>query len=259
MATRICLGNLSLRNNYFVCSKDCPPDPDPATPIVSNRRKAISYLDAIEMPLDTLAIYRQLNSLLSVEHLVLCVFEWAVTALRSGRHRVYLGVELLKLASLDGSDIQALMMDFLGRLDIHTKVNTHHVYLLVSELVRTDFFSIAIYMRWLIARGGLSKVCYLNEVGFFFAGTTGLYINHFFKKNISRPAHVMFACWLKSQCILFHLPFKLCETCETPYLAVALSTGVPRRDWSLPSKKCFQCAAYSVCPPPIRKWMAIQG
>lgn len=166
MATRICLGNLSLRNNYFICSKDCPPDPDPATPIVSNRRKAISYLDAIEMSLDTRVIYRQLNTLLSVEHLVLCVFEWAVTALRSGRRRVYLGAELLRLASLDGSDIQALVMDFLGRLDVHTKVNPQHVYLLVSELVRTDCFSIAIYMRWLIAKGGLSKIGSLKEVSF---------------------------------------------------------------------------------------------
>ncbi|KAF8244696.1 hypothetical protein K440DRAFT_663352 [Wilcoxina mikolae CBS 423.85] len=158
-STQLCLRNVSLRSNYF----DGLKGTSNSASVVSDRRKAVEYLDGIELPFNAHDIHQQLSFLLSAADLVPCVFEWAVTSLRTGQYRIYLGAELLRLASVDGFNIQTSVMEFLGRLDVHTKVNKDDVYLLISELVRTEYFSIAVYLRWLIAKGGLAKISYLDE------------------------------------------------------------------------------------------------
>ncbi|KAF8542225.1 hypothetical protein BDD12DRAFT_826310 [Trichophaea hybrida] len=125
-STQLCLRNVSLQNNYFDGLMDTPN----SASVVSDRRKAVEYLDGIELPFNAHDIHQQLSFLLSAADLVPCVFEWAVTSLRTGQYRIYLGAELLRLASVDGFNIQ-------------TSVNKDDVYLLISELVRTEYFSIA--------------------------------------------------------------------------------------------------------------------
>lgn len=152
--------NVSLRISYFDGLKDASKSPS----VVSDRRKAVEYLDGIELPFNAHDIYQQLSFLLSPADLVPRVFEWAVTSLRTGQYRIYLGAELLRLASVDGFNIQTSVMEFLNRLEVYTKIKKHDVYLLISELVRTEYFSIAVYLRWLIAKGGLAKINHFDEV-----------------------------------------------------------------------------------------------
>lgn len=157
-STEICLQNVTRRNNNFDGSKASSD----STSAVSARRKAVDYLDSVTLPFDAVTIFQQLNMQLNRKDIVPCIFEWSVTTLRTGPYRVYLGAELLRLASQDSLNIQVPIMEFLGRLELHTKVKEYDVYLLVSELVRTELFSIAVFMRWLIAKGGIKG---LGEVG----------------------------------------------------------------------------------------------
>lgn len=182
-----CLRNVTLRNRYFDGLEK------PAA-TVSGRQKAVAYLDNIATPFNAHAIYQQLVALLSSTELVPFILEWAVTPLRTGIHRVYIGANLLRFVALDGVQIQVAIQEFLVRLDVHTKVKKYDVYLLVAELVRTGYFSVAFYIRWLIAKGGISKVGVLDEVGatshFFVLAGPKLTKDH-------RAAHATCGCWLR--------------------------------------------------------------
>ena len=159
-ATELCMDNVTRRNQNFNGSRASHG----STSAVSARRKAVDYLDSVALPFNAAAMFQQLGKQISREEIVPCIFEWAVTSLRSGHHRVYLGAELLRLAKKDNLDIQIPIIEFLGRLDVHTKVKKHDVYLLISELARTECFSLAIYMKWLIAKGGIKGQEGLGEV-----------------------------------------------------------------------------------------------
>lgn len=160
--TKHCLDNVIRRNQNFSATGASPG----AKLAASARRKAVEYLDSAVLPFNAVAIFQQLGKQLSRKELVPCIFEWAVTSLRSGQHRVYLGAELLRLAKKEKLDIQIPIIEFLSRLDAHTKVKKYDVYLLISELVRSECFSFAVYMRWLISKGGIKGQDGLGEVGF---------------------------------------------------------------------------------------------
>lgn len=157
-----CLRNVTLRSKCFEGLEKLPD----ATP---GRQTALEYMDKIKAPFDTYAIYQQLVALLSSAEMIPFILEWAITPLRAGAHKVYVGANLLRFASMDGMQLQVAIHEFLVRLDVHTKVKKQDVYLLVAELVRTGYFSVAVYLRWIIAKGGLSKVGVLDEVGCYFA------------------------------------------------------------------------------------------
>lgn len=182
-----CLRNVTLRNRYFDGLEKLP-----AT--ASGRQKAVVFLDNIKTPFDTHAIYTHLVALLSSTELVPFILEWAVTPLRTGTHRVHIAANLLRFASTDGVQIQIAIQEFLLKLDVHTKVKKYDVYLLVAELVRTGYFSVAFYMRWLIAKGGLSKVAVLDEVG---ATRSLSRIGRTKADTYRRAARATCGCWLR--------------------------------------------------------------
>ncbi|KAL7269262.1 RNA polymerase II mediator complex subunit [Rhizina undulata] len=62
-----------------------------------------------------------------------------------------------------GSDIQEPLLAFLDSLRTNFVGNRDDFYLLVSELVRSKTFSIASYMKWLIARGAMSQFSSLDK------------------------------------------------------------------------------------------------
>jgi mediator of RNA polymerase II transcription subunit 12 len=161
-AVKLCLENVALRNAPFDGLKGGASD----CTSTSGRRKAVDFLDNLALPFNTEAIYRQLETLLSGADLVSCIFEWAVTSLRTGQYRVYLGADLLRYAASEPRylDIQTPILEFLANLNVHTKVKNHDVFLLIAELVRTAYFSIGTYLRWLIAKGVMSKIDRLDEV-----------------------------------------------------------------------------------------------
>jgi mediator of RNA polymerase II transcription subunit 12 len=162
VATKLCLENVALRNTLF----DGPNGASNCTSTASGRRKAVGYLDNLALPFNTETIYQHLSALLSDGDLVSCIFEWAVTSLRTGQYRVYLGASLLRYIASEPRylDIQTPILEFLANLDVHTKVKKHDVFLLIAELVRTAYFSIGAYLKWLIAKGVMSKVDFLDEV-----------------------------------------------------------------------------------------------
>lgn len=160
-AAEICLENVASRNIPLYGLKGGLERPSK----VSGRRKAVDYLDNLTLPYNTKAIYRRLSSLLSGTELVSCIFEWAVTSLRTGQHRVYLGADLLRYAASEPQylDIQTPILELLSNIDVHIKVKRHDLFLLISELVRTRYFSIGTYLKWLIAKGVMSKINCLDE------------------------------------------------------------------------------------------------
>jgi mediator of RNA polymerase II transcription subunit 12 len=186
------LQNVTLRASFFEGGSK-PSEADPESPI-SGRRKAVEYLDSIGVnfassPVLPVTIYQRLNSLLSSDDLVSVVFEWAVTSLRSGQYRVYLAVEIFKLADADNVDIQTTILELLGQMDVHRKVKKEDVFLLISELVRTRNFKLNSYLRWLVSSGGTSGRNYYDEVS----------------SPVSIPSHHRISANLKLQSCPYHI------------------------------------------------------
>lgn len=64
------------------------------------------------------------------------------------------------LVSGSGIDLQEALIQFIE----HCEVRNSTLYLLMAEITRHRLFSVAGYMRWLIASGELPKVHELNKV-----------------------------------------------------------------------------------------------
>jgi mediator of RNA polymerase II transcription subunit 12 len=125
----------------------------------------LEALDRAFVPFNAAEIYRKYAYSLRQPQLIRSVCEWAVTSLRAGAYRVYLVASLLRSAYHDGINIQDPIMDFLGAFTLpRTKTSREDVYLLISELVRGRVFSVAAYMKWLIARGSLTNLGSLEVV-----------------------------------------------------------------------------------------------
>lgn len=87
--------------------------------------------------------------------LVATVLEWCMSLYRAGTAKVYVTASILRAWSAFDVDITATILDFLDKDPLQETDRKHLVYHLVSELVRTDHFSVPQYLQWLIARGGL--------------------------------------------------------------------------------------------------------
>ena len=141
------------------------PDITRKEPDLSAKKQLINFLDSTTVPFDLDELNKKCISIISDKRqLVHCLCEWAVTPLRVGLHRVYLVVALLRTAHQSGMDIQEPLLAFLDSLGTHFVGSKGDFYLLVSELVRSKTFSIASYMKWLIARGTLAQFSSLEKV-----------------------------------------------------------------------------------------------
>jgi mediator of RNA polymerase II transcription subunit 12, fungi type len=90
--------------------------------------------------------------------LVITVLEWCMSLYRAGYAKIYVTASILRAWSVFNVDITGTILDFLDRDPLQETDRKHLVYHLVSELVRTDHFSVPQYLQWLIARGGLVDV-----------------------------------------------------------------------------------------------------
>jgi mediator of RNA polymerase II transcription subunit 12 len=88
--------------------------------------------------------------------LIQAVLEWATSFHRPGTAKIYTAARLLRHWSKSGVDVTLAILGFLdSKFEIgRSKPAFYH---LVSELVRSEHFSIPIYIQWMIARGGLSE------------------------------------------------------------------------------------------------------
>lgn len=83
------------------------------------------------------------------------LLEWGMSLYRPGIAKIYVTASILRAWSAFGIDITAAILDFLDRDPLQDSDRKYLAYHLVSELVRTNHFSVAHYLQWLIARGGL--------------------------------------------------------------------------------------------------------
>lgn len=82
------------------------------------------------------------------------ILEWSTSAYRPGSSKIYVGARLLRFWFKRGIDVTELILRFLDTEASTTGQNKAAFYHLVAELARSEHFSTARYLQWLISRGG---------------------------------------------------------------------------------------------------------
>jgi mediator of RNA polymerase II transcription subunit 12 len=88
------------------------------------------------------------------DEVVSTTLDWISSPYRQGPIRVFVAARLLRKCSTRGIDVGLLLLESLS-LAKQKNVDDSNVFHLLSELVRSSTFSVAKYLQWLIARGGL--------------------------------------------------------------------------------------------------------
>lgn len=84
--------------------------------------------------------------------LVTKLMEWVATPFRHGICRVYVGVRLLRKWKATGIDIDDHILIFLNKMS-RKRLIMNNIYHAISELVRSQTFSVGRYLQWLMAKG----------------------------------------------------------------------------------------------------------
>lgn len=85
--------------------------------------------------------------------LVSKLLEWTATPFRCGLCRVYTGVRLLRKWKMSGVDIDTYILSFLTSCRANALLDMDNIYHVISELVRSQTFSVGRYLQWLVAKG----------------------------------------------------------------------------------------------------------
>ena len=121
----------------------------------TQRQMVIDILDSASSPFDIRKTAHDCRVVCDdTELLIRSILEWCSSSFRVGKYRVYLGIRLLKLY-LDKVDINSTVIEFLASQQTQTSCDTLSLCLLISELVRSQVFSLSRYIQWVTARGGL--------------------------------------------------------------------------------------------------------
>ena len=89
------------------------------------------------------------------ERILRSVLEWSTSLHRPGTAKIYVAVRLFRHWAASGADVTQAILSFLDSEVCETGRSKPALYHLVSELARSEHFSIPMYLQWLIARGGL--------------------------------------------------------------------------------------------------------
>ncbi|OQE37135.1 hypothetical protein PENCOP_c010G06992 [Penicillium coprophilum] len=119
----------------------------------SPHQRIVRLLDSIRSAQDLSSIFGYLDAFDDKAILVFKLLEWLSTPFRHGLCRVYVGVRLLRKWKSAGVDIDSHILAFLSRGQNNQKLNMDQIYHVVSELVRSQTFSVGRYLQWLMARG----------------------------------------------------------------------------------------------------------
>lgn len=84
--------------------------------------------------------------------LIYKLLEWTATPFRHGLRRVYIAVRLLRKWKMAGIDVDSHILGFLSDSP-KANENMDMVYHAISELVRSQTFSVGRYLQWLMAKG----------------------------------------------------------------------------------------------------------
>jgi mediator of RNA polymerase II transcription subunit 12 len=83
------------------------------------------------------------------------ILEWSSSSHRPGNTKIYVAARILRFCSRSGADVSEAVLNFLDSKASESGRDKSAFYHLVSELARSDHFSTASYLQWLIARGGI--------------------------------------------------------------------------------------------------------
>lgn len=119
----------------------------------SPHQRIVRLLDSIRTAHDLSSVFGYLDAFDDKAVLVFKLLEWLSTPFRHGLCRVYIGVRLLRKWKLAGVDIDSHILAFLSRGQNNQKLNMDQIYHVVSELVRSQTFSVGRYLQWIMARG----------------------------------------------------------------------------------------------------------
>jgi mediator of RNA polymerase II transcription subunit 12 len=118
------------------------------------RQRIIRLLDVKQRALDIPSVSATcLDAVEDRRALVSSVLEWSATPFRSGLYRVYASVRLLRKWKRCGIDVDSHILSFLTEARGRATLNMDNVYHAVSELVRSQTFSVGRYLQWLMAKG----------------------------------------------------------------------------------------------------------
>lgn len=144
------LEQLSYRNERLITASTLDSS-DVRTP----RQLVITVLDSARPPFDILLVAQECRSAcLDMDILVNIVLEWGTSRFRAGQYGVYLAVGLIATWHNE-VDINLAVIDFLALPRTQIFCDTTRLHMLVSEMVRSQVFSLSRYLQWLTARGGL--------------------------------------------------------------------------------------------------------
>lgn len=119
----------------------------------SPHQRIIRLLDSIRSAQDIPAVSAAyLETLDDHALLVTKLMEWVATPFRHGLCRIYVGVRLLRKWKASGIDIDHHILTFLHGAG-QKRLDMNNVYHAISELVRSQTFSVGRYLQWLMAKG----------------------------------------------------------------------------------------------------------
>ncbi|KAJ5124749.1 uncharacterized protein N7515_008574 [Penicillium bovifimosum] len=119
----------------------------------SPHQRIVQPLDSIRSAHDLTSISTFLEEFEDKAIVISKLLEWVSTPFRHGVCRVFIGVRLLRKWKLAGVDVDSHILTFLSRGVTNQKLSMEQIYHVVSELVRSQTFSVGRYLQWLMARG----------------------------------------------------------------------------------------------------------
>lgn len=109
--------------------------------------------------------YECMELISNAPRLIAVLLQWASSCYRTGSHRLYLAVRLLRKWSHLGADVYDGVISFFQSMSWTVTGDVHILLRIVAELVRSKHFSAGRYLQWLIATGSLGGDLDLSSVG----------------------------------------------------------------------------------------------
>ncbi|KAI9374661.1 mediator of RNA polymerase II transcription subunit 12 [Aspergillus egyptiacus] len=131
----------------------------------SPQQRVIQLFDSIQSSHDISSTSTLcLDALEDRAALVTKLLEWSATPFRFGLRRVYTAARLIRRWKASGVDTDSHIISFLNTDHGTSQLNMDNVYHIISELVRSQTFSISRYLQWLMAKGVMENASANSEM-----------------------------------------------------------------------------------------------
>ncbi|KAL2831238.1 hypothetical protein BDW59DRAFT_9080 [Aspergillus cavernicola] len=130
------------------------PKARPESAQQSAQQRVVQLFDSIHSSQDiSSSSMTCLNAFENKAALVNKLLEWSATPFRFGLRRVYTATRLLRRWKVSGVDTDSHIILFLCDVQDTAQLNMDNIFHIISELVRSQTFSISRYLQWLMAKG----------------------------------------------------------------------------------------------------------